>query len=112
VRAFPRVDSWQRGVLKDPGHAEMLEKPARTLVELDRFTAATVVAKQLMIQPGWSARANLLLGHLYEMMNVPEQKAIAKESSPIPHSIFKDNYIFIMQDMRTGGRQAEGGPRP
>ena len=68
------ADSWQRGVAKDPNHAEMLEKLARTLAELDRFTVATVVIQQLMNQPGWDGRANLILGTIYDMMNAPSRR--------------------------------------
>ena len=73
------VNSWQLGVKKDPTHAEMLAILARSLGELDRFIPAMLVVKQLMSQPGASCRANLILGELYDMMNAPEQAAIALE---------------------------------
>lgn len=73
------VDSWQRGASKDPAHSEMLAILARTLGDLDRFTPAMLVVRQLMSQAGETPRANLILGELYDMMSAPEQAAIALE---------------------------------
>lgn len=73
------VNSWELGVTKDAGHTEMLAILAQSLGELDRFTPAMLVVKQLMNQPNEAARANLILGELYNMMNAPAQAAIALE---------------------------------
>src|SRR5271166_792521 len=73
------VGSWQLGVEKDASHIEMLAILASSLGELDRFIPAVLVVKQLMAQPAAGPRANLILGDLYDMMNAPEQAAIALE---------------------------------
>jgi tetratricopeptide (TPR) repeat protein len=73
------VTSWQLGVQQDPGHVEMLEILARSLGELDRFIPAVLVVRQLMSQPKSGATANLILGELYDLMNAPEQAALALE---------------------------------
>jgi hypothetical protein len=58
------AESWTLGVQRDPGHAEMLAGLVRAMAQLDRFSGASFVVQQLLVQPGWKARANLLLGDI------------------------------------------------
>jgi tetratricopeptide (TPR) repeat protein len=71
------VGTWRRGVTRDPNHAEMLEALARTQAGLDRFISARMAIRQLMAQPGRQARADLLQGEVFDLLNAPSQAAEA-----------------------------------
>jgi tetratricopeptide (TPR) repeat protein len=48
----------------DPGHAETLERIARSYAASERFSAALEPAERLAATPGWEARGLLILGGL------------------------------------------------
>ncbi len=103
------VESWQLGVQKDPGHAEMLASLAQAMARLDRFSGATFVVQQLLLQPGWKERANLLLGDIYDMMNAPEQAVVAlgrglegTDPSIKPAEIDRSRLLLARCLLRTG----------
>ena len=71
------IEGWEMALSMDAQHVETLAMLSRALTERDRFQDADRTARKLMRQPGWKARANLLLGEIHEMRNDPEQAAAA-----------------------------------
>ncbi|APW61178.1 cytochrome c3 family protein [Paludisphaera borealis] len=71
--------AWKLALTRNPNHPETLAATAKSLSEMDQYIPAVVTIQQLLTQPGWKARANLLLGEMYVMMNAPEQVITALE---------------------------------
>ncbi len=56
------LENWQRGLLLDPGHPEILTETIRSLLETRQFAGAAGAARELAARPGEEARGDLLLG--------------------------------------------------
>jgi tetratricopeptide (TPR) repeat protein len=71
------IETWRRGLKKDPNHFATRAILARNLAMLDRFDEAVSTAEPLLQEPTWRVRAGAILGDLYFQMNDPERAASA-----------------------------------
>lgn len=71
--------AWKLALTREPTHAETLAATAKALAGRDQYIPAVLAIQQLLTNPDWEARANLLLGEMYALMNAPAQVVVALE---------------------------------
>ncbi len=74
----------EKGLQRDPDHAEILNLLARFHAGADRLAEAADLAERLARQPGWDARAALLLGLVRNQQGDPAAAADALERALRP----------------------------